>query len=75
MRADVLLFFQGHMAALPLYEQLEKRILDKIENTRLKVQKSQISFYHRRMFACVSFAKVRKKPDCLYSVVTLYTTW
>ena len=53
MRADVLLFFQGHMEALPLYEQLEKRILAKIANTRLKVQKSQISFYNRCMFACV----------------------
>ena len=51
MRADVLLFFQGHMEALPLYEQLEKRILAKIANTRLKVQKSQISFYNRCMFA------------------------
>ena len=72
MRADVLLFFQGHMEALPLYEQLEKRILAKIANTRLKVQKSQISFYNRCMFACVSFAKVRKKQDCppAYIVIT-----
>ena len=31
---------------------------------RIKVQKTQISFYNKHMFACVSFARVRKKKDC-----------
>lgn len=35
-----------------------------MENTVIKVQKTQISFYNRRLFACVSFARVRKKADC-----------
>ena len=30
----------------------------------VKVQKTQISFYNKHMFACVSFARVRKKKDC-----------
>lgn len=69
---DTLLFFEGHMAALPFYEKLAKRVLSEVDNVRIKVQKSQISFYNKHMFACVSFARVRKKKDCPenYIVVT-----
>ncbi len=69
---DTLLFFEGHMAALPLYEKLAKRVLSEVDNVRIKVQKSQISFYNKHMFACVSFARVRKKKACPenYIVVT-----
>ena len=72
MDTDVLFFFERHMDALPLYERLEKRILKEIDNVRIKVQKSQISFYNKHMFACVSFTRVRKKKDCpeCYIVVT-----
>lgn len=72
MNTDTLLFFEGHMDALPLYEKLEERILSEIDNVRIKVQKSQISFYNKHMFACMSFARVRKKKDCpeSYIVVT-----
>ena len=61
MDTDTLLFFEGHMDALLLYEKLEERILKEIDNVRIKAQKSQISFYNKHMFACVSFARVRKK--------------
>ncbi len=73
MDADVLLFFDGHMDALPLYEALKNRIGKEIPDVRVKVQKSQISFYNRRLFACVSFARVRKKKDCppVWLVVTI----
>ncbi len=72
MNADSLLFFDKHMDAAPLYETFESRILKEIENVRIKVQKSQISFYNKHLFACVSFAKIRKKKDCPanYIVVT-----
>ncbi len=72
MDTDTLLFFEGHMDALLLYEKLEERILKEIDNVRIKAQKSQISFYNKHMFACVSFARVRKKKDCpeSYIVVT-----
>lgn len=66
MDEKTLLFFQQDMKALPLYERLEGLILDRISDVQIKVQKSQISFYNRHMFACVSFAKVRKakeRPD------------
>lgn len=69
---DVLCFFERHMDALPLYEAFEKKILEEIEDVQIKVQKSQISFYNRHLFACISFAKIRKKKDCPanYLVVT-----
>ena len=72
MNTDLLFFFDKHKDALPLYEALEKRILDEIEDVRIKVQKTQISFYNKHLFACVSFARVRKKSECppVYIVVT-----
>lgn len=72
MNTNILLFFGKHMDALPLYEALEKRILNEIEDVRIKVQKTQISFYNKHLFACVSFARVRKKSECppVYIVVT-----
>ena len=72
MTEDILFFFDKRKDALPLYETLESRIFREIENVRVKVQKSQISFYNRHLFACVSFAGLRKKKDCpeSYIVVT-----
>ena len=72
MKGDVLFFFEKHMDMLPVYEILESRILNEIENVRIKVQKSQITFYNKHLFACVSFMRVRKKKDCPpdYIVVT-----
>lgn len=63
MDEQVLLFFDKVPDALPLYAELERRILAEYPDTRIKVQKTQISFYNRHLFACVSFAKVRKKAD------------
>lgn len=73
MDPDILFFFENHMESLPLYEALEKRILNEIDNVRIKVQKSQISFYNRHLFACVSFLRTRKKKDLpkRYIVLTL----
>ena len=72
MNVDVLRFFDQNPEALPLYETFEKRVLEKVGEAEIKVQKKQISFYHKHMFACVSFAKVRKakeRPET-YIVVT-----
>ena len=72
MDTNILLFFEKHQGALPLYEKLEEAIQKEIENVTMKVQKTQITFYNKRLFACVSFARVRKAaqlPDP-YIVVT-----
>ncbi len=71
MNSNILFFFDKHPDALPLYETLEKKILDEIENVQIKVQKTQISFYNRHLFACVSFMRVRPKKDCPDSYIVL----
>lgn len=61
------------MDALPLYEAFVDRVMQEVEDVQIKVQKSQISFYNKHLFTCVSFARVRKKKDCplAYIVVTI----
>lgn len=69
---DVLLFFNEKPDALPLYRLFQERVLEEIEDVKIKVQKTQISFSNRHNFAFVSFLPVRKakdRPDC-YLVVT-----
>ncbi len=72
MSSDTIFFFENHMDALPLYEALEQRILNEIDHVWIKARKSQISFYKKHLFACVSFSRIRKKADCpsSYIVVT-----
>ena len=63
MDADILAFFEGHPQALALYQALEERIFCEIDGVSVKAQKTQISFFNRRMFACASFAKVRRAKE------------
>lgn len=63
METDAYYFFEKHKGALPFYEKLEERLVNEIENVQIKYQKSQISFYNRHMFACVSFMPVKKKKE------------
>ena len=70
---DAAAFFVQHEAAYPLYELFCEKLLAEFPDTQVKVQKSQISFYNRHLYACVSFLKVGKKaelPDD-YFVLTL----
>ena len=65
---DVLFFFDGKPWALPLYEALFARMDQAFPEASVKVQKSQISFYGRHLFAAASLPVRRKKtwPDnCL----------
>ena len=70
---DVLFFFDKHQTAFSLYEAFADKIESRFPNTRMKVQKSQITFSNRHVYACVSFLRVKKKaelPDD-YFVLTL----
>lgn len=70
---DALLFFDRAPAALPLYEALTERLLAQCPDTAIRVQKTQITFVHRHVYACASLQRVRRKaelPDP-YLVVTL----
>ena len=75
MDLDTLQWFeaQKHPDALPLYEALEERVRAAVPDLRIKVQKSQITFYNKHLFGCVSYIRVRKKaelPPC-WLVLTL----
>lgn len=72
MDTDILNFFDQHMDSLAFYEAFESSVGKEITDIRIKVQRTQISFYNRRLFACVSFARVRRKKDCPpnYIVIT-----
>ena len=70
---DTLAFFERHQAAYPLYACFQEKLLARFPESRIKVQKSQISYYNRHLYACVSFLKVKKKAELPedYFVLTL----
>lgn len=72
-QSDELVFFDGHMEALSLYEAFAGELRRRFPETSTRVQKSQITFSNRHVYACVSFARVRKKTELpeAYIVVTL----
>lgn len=73
MNQDILLFFDEHQTALPLYEAFASEMADRFPESKIKVQKTQITFSNRHVYACVSFLRVKKKaelPDS-YFVLTL----
>ena len=70
---DALLFLEKSPAAFALYEGFAQKLLAAFPDTRVRVQKTQITFSNRHGFGCVSQLRVRKKaelPDP-YIVVTL----
>ncbi len=64
MDTATLSFFEQQPEALPLYEAFAGAVMDQYPDTGIKVQKSQISFSNRYLFACVSFARVKKRKSC-----------
>ena len=72
--ADAGMFFDGHPEELALYEALFRRMDGAFPEGTVKVQKSQISFYARRLFAAASLPVRRKKDwprECLVVTVGL----
>ena len=70
---DTLFFFDRHQAVYPLYECFQKKLLARLPESRIKVQKSQISYYNRHLYACISVLKVKRKAELPndYFVLTL----
>ena len=71
--ADTLMFFGRHLDALSLYLSFEELLFDSFPEVNRRVQKTQITFFNRHVFACVSFARVRRKAELPagYMVITL----
>ena len=73
MDTNTILFFEQQPEALSLYEVFEKAVVNRYPDTKIKVQKTQISFSNKHIFACASLLHVKKKkelPDP-YLVITL----
>ena len=70
---DTLLFFAGHGEALALYLALEDMLFSSFPVVNKRVQKTQITFFNRHVFACVSFARVKRKAELPegFMVITL----
>ena len=70
---DTLMFFDGHRNALELYQRFEALLYETFPVVNRRVQKTQITFYSKHVFACASFTRVKRKaelPDP-YLVITL----
>lgn len=60
--SDMLFFFEGKEMERELYEALFHELEGAFPDASVKVQKSQISFYHKHLFAAASLP-VRRKKD------------
>lgn len=66
--SDVLFFFGGKPRELSLFAGLFERMSDAFPEASVKVQKTQISFYGRHLFAAASLPLRRRKDwpkECL----------
>jgi len=70
---DTRMFFEDHQDALSLYQAFENLLYNAFPNVSKRVQKTQITFSNRYVFACVSFAQVKRKSELPkgYMTVTL----
>ena len=70
---DELAFFDKNPEALPLYHCFKERLSAELGPVKMRVQKTQITFSNKHVFACVSFIPVRKaaKQPKTYIVITL----
>ena len=60
---EALLFFDGHAGAIPLFLAFDEAVRKAVDVEQVKVQKTQISYYNKHLFACVSLLPVRKAKD------------
>ena len=70
---DTLMFFDRHLDVLPLYRAFEELLFASFPVVNKRVQKTQITFSNRHVFACVSFARVKRKAELpmRFIVITL----
>ncbi len=63
MSDEELLFFDGHMSALPIYEKLRSELLRAFPDTKIEVRRTQVSFKNRHLYACASFLPAKRKAE------------
>jgi hypothetical protein len=67
LESDTLFFFDGRPDALALYEALTDLMKKTLPEFTVKVQKSQISFYNRHLFAMVSLPRRKSERGLIVS--------
>lgn len=67
-QSDIRMFFDGRPSELLLYEALFRRMEADFPQASVKVQKSQVSFYGRHLFAMVSLPKRKRDAGILVSL-------
>ena len=65
---DLFLFFNTRPASLPLFEALEAVLEAEFPAASVRVQKSQISFYGRHLFAMASLPRRKKEEGLLLTL-------
>lgn len=73
-QSDILFFFDGKPVELSLYQTLFERMEAAFPEVSVKVQKSQISFYHKHLFAAASLPIRRRKDwpkECVIVTIAL----
>ncbi len=72
-KQDELMFFDKHPATFPLYEAFARKVFEMFPSTAMRVQKTQITFANRHVYACVSLARVKRKAELPepYLVITI----
>ena len=71
LTGDELQFFMGHEDALPLYFAWLEGLSQRFPGFTRQVKKTQISFSNRRLFACVSFLRAKRKAEMPSPFMTL----
>lgn len=64
---DILLFFHAKPQALAIYSALLARLEALVPEMSIKVQKSQVSFYGKRLFAMACLPRLKSQQGLLVS--------
>ena len=68
---DLLRFFDKSPDSLRLYQAFEKAALSLVPGADIRVQKTQITFVSRHVFACASLARVLRAAQCPRPFLTI----
>ena len=67
-------FFAEEPGALPLFMELNERILEECgvyATVRREFQKTQVSYYNARLFACISLLRIKRKAEMPHPYITV----
>lgn len=67
----IVMLFRRSPEAIPIYDALEHRVLAEVPQAEARVQKTQVSFYNRHMFACASLLRPIRRAAMPYPYLTV----